>query len=112
MRTVTASIVALPAASNAARIVATSYCQSQAFGQAKSFRRVDRDEITGAVPAGGRNACAGGNCDRSCHHLLAVSARSHFSTQSAHFGTSVVPHGMIGTVEVEFFGEPSMMRSE
>jgi hypothetical protein len=30
----------------------------------------------------------------------------YFSTQSAHFGTSLVPHGMIGTVEVEFFGEP------
>jgi hypothetical protein len=36
----------------------------------------------------------------------------YFSIHSAHFGTSVAPHGMIGTVEVEFFGEPSMMRSE
>jgi hypothetical protein len=34
------------------------------------------------------------------------------SSHSAHFGTSLAPHGMIGTVEVEFFGEPSMMRSE
>jgi hypothetical protein len=35
------------------------------------------------------------------------------STQSAHFSTwSVVPHGMIGTEEVEFFGEPSMSLSE
>ena len=32
-----------------------------------------------------------------------------YSTQSAHFGTSVAaPQGMIGTVEVEFFGEPSI----
>jgi hypothetical protein len=39
--------------------------------------------------------------------------KNYFSTQSAHFGTSVVaPHGMIGTVEVEFFGEPSISRSE
>jgi hypothetical protein len=37
---------------------------------------------------------------------------AYFSIHSAHFGTSVEPHGMIGTVEVEFFGEPSMMRSE
>jgi hypothetical protein len=36
----------------------------------------------------------------------------YFSTQSAHFGGGSAPHGMIGTVEVEFFGEPSMMRSE
>jgi len=36
-----------------------------------------------------------------------------YSNQSAHFGTSpFVPQGMIGTLEVEFFGEPSMMRSE
>ena len=32
-----------------------------------------------------------------------------YSTHSAHFGTSApAPHGMIGTVEVEFFGEPSI----
>ena len=32
-------------------VVATSYCQSQSFATAQSFRKVDRDEITGAVPA-------------------------------------------------------------
>jgi hypothetical protein len=41
--------------------VATAYCQSRSFAQAKSFRRLDRDEITGAVPSG--NACAGAACD-------------------------------------------------
>jgi len=41
--------------------VATAYCQSQAFAQAKSFRKVEREEITGAVPAGS-NACSG-NCE-------------------------------------------------
>ena len=42
--------------------VATAYCQAQSFAQARSFRKVDRDEITGAVPtsAGG---CHGGACD-------------------------------------------------
>jgi len=44
-------------------IVATSYCQSQSFARAQSFRRIDRDEITGAVPAGGRSACTGSGCD-------------------------------------------------
>jgi hypothetical protein len=43
-------------------VVATSYCQSQSFAQARSFRRIERDEITGAVPTSGRNACVG-NCD-------------------------------------------------
>ena len=42
--------------------VATAYCQSQSFAQARSFRKLDRDEITGAVPTSGKNACLGG-CD-------------------------------------------------
>jgi hypothetical protein len=42
--------------------VATAYCQSQSFDQARSFRKLDRDEITGAVPTSGKNACLGG-CD-------------------------------------------------
>jgi hypothetical protein len=37
----------------------------------------------------------------------------HFSTHSAHFCTSSLPpQGMIGTEEVEFFGEPSTSLSE
>jgi hypothetical protein len=36
-----------------------------------------------------------------------------FSTQSAHFCTSsLAPHGMTGTDDVEFFGEPSISLSE
>ena len=43
--------------------VATAYCQTQSFTQARSFRKLDRDEITGAVPTSGRNACQGASCD-------------------------------------------------
>ena len=43
--------------------VASAYCQSQSFVQAKSFRQIERDDITGAVPTSGKNACAG-SCDR------------------------------------------------
>src|SRR5690242_4052194 len=32
--------------------VATAYCKSRDFVQAASFRKVDRDEITGAIPSG------------------------------------------------------------
>jgi hypothetical protein len=39
-------------------------------------------------------------------------AAAHFSSQSAHFGAGSGPHGMIGTLEVEFFGEPSISLSE
>lgn len=42
--------------------VATAYCQAQSFALARSFRKVDRDEITGAVPAS-TGACHGGACD-------------------------------------------------
>jgi hypothetical protein len=42
--------------------VATAYCQSQSFAQARSFRKVDRDEITGAVPTSS-NTCRGAACD-------------------------------------------------
>src|SRR3954471_8638451 len=38
--------------------IATTYCQSQSFAQARSFRKIERDEITGAVPTSG-NACNG-----------------------------------------------------
>ncbi|MCA6108231.1 hypothetical protein [Bradyrhizobium cenepequi] len=40
---------------------ARSYCQSRDFAQATAYRRVDPDEITGAVPKAGEN-CAGGAC--------------------------------------------------
>jgi hypothetical protein len=42
--------------------IATAYCKSRDFAQAGSFRKVDRDEITGAVPSSG-TACRGGSCN-------------------------------------------------
>jgi hypothetical protein len=42
--------------------VATTYCQSQSFAQARSFGKIERDEITGAVPASSK-ACHGPSCD-------------------------------------------------
>lgn len=41
---------------------ATAYCRSREFAQAASFRKVDREEITGAVPRAG-TACKSGNCN-------------------------------------------------
>ena len=43
--------------------VANSYCHAREFAQATSFRTVDRDDITGAIPAGDSNSCRGGACD-------------------------------------------------
>jgi len=39
---------------------ANSYCQTHSYAQASSFRKVERDEITGAIP--GSDACRGGKC--------------------------------------------------
>jgi len=39
--------------------------------------------------------------------------RTGYFSQSAHFGASVAaPHGMTGTLEVEFCGDPSINLSE
>jgi hypothetical protein len=43
------------------KAAANSYCRAREFAQALSYRKVDRDDITGAIPATG--ACRGTNCD-------------------------------------------------
>ncbi len=40
---------------------AAAYCQSKQFAAAASYRKVERDEITGAVPTSG--ACGRSGCD-------------------------------------------------
>ena len=41
---------------------ARSYCQSREFAQATAYRRVEPDEVTGAVPSGGGDKCSGHGC--------------------------------------------------
>jgi hypothetical protein len=43
--------------------VANSYCRTREFAQALSFRKVDRDDITGAIPTSGPGSCKGGSCN-------------------------------------------------
>jgi hypothetical protein len=43
--------------------VANSYCKSHEFAEALSFSKVDRDDITGAIPISGPGSCQGGSCD-------------------------------------------------
>ncbi len=40
---------------------ANSYCRSRAFAHALSYRKVDRDDITGAIPSTG--TCRNARCD-------------------------------------------------
>ncbi len=50
---------------------AQSYCQSREFAEATSYRRVDPDEITGAVPNSARITCTHSGCAQyiaiTCH---------------------------------------------
>jgi hypothetical protein len=41
---------------------ARSYCQSREFVSASAYRRVDPDEITGAVSSAGGEKCLGSSC--------------------------------------------------
>jgi hypothetical protein len=41
---------------------AAAYCKTHQFSQAMSYQKVDREEITGAIP-GGAGGCTGPTCD-------------------------------------------------
>jgi len=43
-------------------LVAAAYCHARDYTQAASFRKVDRDDITGAIP-NEQGICPGGKCD-------------------------------------------------
>jgi hypothetical protein len=42
---------------------ANAYCRSRQFAAAASYRKVDRDDITGAIPTGSSGGCRGSRCD-------------------------------------------------
>jgi hypothetical protein len=43
------------------RAAANSYCHTQRYAHATSFHKVDRDDVTGAIPANG-SGCRAGHC--------------------------------------------------
>ncbi len=42
---------------------ASAYCRSHDFSKALSFHKIDRDDITGAIPTAGGTGCNGAACD-------------------------------------------------
>jgi hypothetical protein len=50
---------------------ARSYCQSRDFAQATSYRRVDPDEVTGAVPRTAGDICT----HAGCHEYVAITCQ-------------------------------------
>jgi hypothetical protein len=53
----------LAAGDKCGAVTATAYCRSHEFAEASSFRKVDRDDITGAIPSGGSGGCKAPKCD-------------------------------------------------
>ncbi len=49
--------------SECGKAVANSYCHSHDYAQALSFEKVDRNDITGAIPSTGPEACRGATCN-------------------------------------------------
>src|SRR5947207_14235004 len=47
-------------------VAATAYCRAREFAEARSFRRVERGEITGATTADGEA------CRKSCEEFVAI----------------------------------------
>ena len=56
----------LASGSTCGNAVANSYCRSREFSQAVSFRRIERDEITGVVPA------SVASCRGACQEFVAI----------------------------------------
>ena len=42
---------------------ANAYCKGHEFAEATSYRKVDRDDITGAIPTGGFGGCKSNTCE-------------------------------------------------
>jgi hypothetical protein len=53
----------LASGENCGTAAANSYCRAHEFSQAMSFRKVDRDDITGAIPSSGPGSCRGATCE-------------------------------------------------
>jgi hypothetical protein len=43
--------------------IAAAYCRSREFNQAVSYRKVDKEDITGAVPTAALGGCRGNVCE-------------------------------------------------
>jgi hypothetical protein len=42
---------------------ANAYCKTREFAEAATYSKVDRDDVTGAIPVGGSGGCKAGKCD-------------------------------------------------
>jgi hypothetical protein len=47
---------------------ANAYCKTREFASAATFHKVDREEITGAIPTDASGGCPDGKCE----HIVAI----------------------------------------
>jgi hypothetical protein len=52
----------LAAGAPCGKAIAAAYCQAREFNAAVSYRKAERDDITGIVPVS-TNQCSGGSCE-------------------------------------------------
>ena len=64
MPTATASTAASPTAQPCGAAAAAAYCKSKDFAPGRVVPKVDKDEITGAIPTTTAQTCRGGTCDQ------------------------------------------------
>lgn len=48
--------------SNCGSTIAAAYCRSRQFKAAVSYHKVDKDDLTGAIPASDEGSCQGSVC--------------------------------------------------
>jgi hypothetical protein len=53
----------LAAGAKCGAAAANAYCRGHQFASAMSYRQVDRDDITGAIPSDASGGCRHGRCD-------------------------------------------------
>ena len=51
---------------------ANAYCRTQSFAHAAYYRKVERGEITGAIPHDAASRCRGGHCE---HYVAIICTR-------------------------------------
>ena len=53
----------LTAGAKCGKAVANAYCRGHQYATATSYQKVDRDDITGAIPSDASGGCRNGQCD-------------------------------------------------
>ena len=93
--------------SECGQVIAHAWCEAQGFALARTYGVAAPEDTTGSIEVS--------RTPEPSPSPAAVEARpvrDQVFTQSAQRGGASAPQGMSGTLDVEFFGEPSTTLSE